>query len=105
MTNQPTATPGQINFGFLDPYSLVHGFVGVFAAAVGLRLGWTLVLAVGWEIAEHLLKELVPSIFPHVTQDTWQNSAGDVVATMLGWGVARLVHARVHGTIHDDARS
>ena len=47
----------------------------------------------------------MPSIFPHVTQDTWQNSAGDVVATMLGWGVARLVHARVHGTIHDDARS
>ncbi len=29
---------------------------------------------------------------------------GDVLATMLGWGLARAVHARLHGTIHHDAR-
>src|SRR5262245_28641259 len=104
MTGQRTATSGEINFGFVDPYTLVHGVIGVIAAALGLRLVGTLALAIGWEIAEHLLKQLVPSVFPHVTQDTWLNSAGDVVATMLGWGLARLVHARLHGTIHQDPR-
>ena len=104
MTRQRTATSGEINFGFLDPYALVHGVIGVIAAAIGLRLWGTLALAVGWEIAEHLLKEIVPSVFPHVTQDTLQNSAGDVLATMLGWGLARAIHARLHGTVHRDAR-
>ncbi len=104
MRGQRTATSGEVNFGFLDPYSLVHGFIGIIAAALGLRFAGTLALAVGWELAEHLLKQLVPSVFPHVTQDTLQNSCGDVLATMLGWGLARAVHARLHGTIHHDAR-
>ena len=104
MTGQRTASSGEINFGFVDPYTLVHGLIGVIAAALGLRFGGTLALAVGWEIAEHLLKQLVPSVFPHVTQDTLWNSCGDVLATMLGWGLARVIHARLHGTVHHDAR-
>jgi hypothetical protein len=103
MRGQRTATSGEINFGFVDPYTLVHGLVGVVAAAVGLRFVGMLALAIGWEIAEHLLKLVVPSVFPHVTQDTFQNSCGDVLATMLGWGLARLLHSLLHGTIHDDA--
>jgi hypothetical protein len=103
MTAQRTASSGEVNFGFIDPYTLVHGLIGVIAAAIGLRLGGMLALAVGWEIAEHLLKQLIPSVFPHVTQDTLQNSCGDVLATMFGWGLARGVHALVHRT-HDGAR-
>ena len=41
-----------------------------------------------------LLKQIVLSIFPHVTQDTLANSCGDVLATMLGWGLARAVRTR-----------
>jgi hypothetical protein len=104
MRGQRTATSGEINFGFIDPYTLVHGFVGVVAAAIGLRFFGMLALAVGWEIAEHLLKQLIPSVFPHVTQDTFRNSCGDVLATIVGWALARAVHARLHGTVHDDPR-
>ena len=103
MRGQRTATSGEINFGFVDPYTLVHGLVGVVAAAIGLRFVWMMAVAIGWEIAEHLLKLLVPSVFPHVTQDTFLNSCGDVLATMLGWVIARGVHALLHGTVHDDA--
>jgi hypothetical protein len=92
MVEQRTAGPGEINHALFDPYSLVHGLVGVVAAIV-LRLGLvaTLAIAVGWEFAEHVLKDLVPRAFPHPTQDTWQNSAGDVISTMIGWAVARAV--------------
>src|SRR5262245_21545889 len=100
MRGQRTATSGEVNFGWVDPYTFIHGLIGVIAAAVGLRFGAVLGLAVGWEIAEHLLKVLIPSVFPHVTQDTWQNSCGDVLATTIGWGLARAVHGRLHGTVH-----
>jgi hypothetical protein len=103
MRGQRTATSGEINFGLVDPYTLVHGLVGVVAAAIGLRFVGMLTLAIGWEIVEHVLKLLIPSVFPHVTQDTFQNSCGDVLATTLGWGLARAVHALLHGTVHDDA--
>jgi hypothetical protein len=98
MGRQRTAGPGEINHAFFDPYSLVHGLVGVFAAVV-LRFGFlaTLALAVGWEVVEHLLKNIVPGIFPHPTQDTFANSAGDVIATMLGWLLVRVVRATRSG--------
>ena len=90
MVEQRRAGPGEINHAFIDPYSLVHGVVGVVAALV-LRVGlWaTLAIADGWELAEHILKNLIPQVFPHPTQDTGMNSAGDVISTMVGWTVAR----------------
>jgi hypothetical protein len=103
MIGQRTATSGEINYGLVDPYTIVHGVVGVIAAAIGLRLRGTLILAIGWELAEHLFKQLVPSIFPHATQDTLLNSCGDVLATLAGWALARAIHARIHGTVHRDA--
>jgi hypothetical protein len=30
-------------------------------------------------------------MFPHATQDTLTNSAGDVLATLIGWGMTRAV--------------
>ena len=89
MAAQPLAGPGEINHGFVDPYSLVHGLVGVATAALGLGLWSTLALAVSWEVAEHLLKNLIPTAFPHPTQDTLANSAGDILATLVGWAMTR----------------
>jgi hypothetical protein len=95
MGAQRTAGPGEINHAFLDPYSLVHGFVGVVAVLVfGFGFWTTLGIAVSWELVEHVLKDLVPTVFPHPTQDTVANSAGDILSTMLGWSLARALRAR-----------
>jgi hypothetical protein len=91
MAAQPLAGPGEINHGFVDPWTLVHGLVGVVAAALGFGLWSTLALAISWEVAEHLLKNLIPTMFPHPTQDSLANSAGDILATMLGWVMTRAV--------------
>ena len=79
----------------MDPYSLVHGLVGV-ASAVVLGLGFlpTLVIAVSWEFIEHLAKNLVPQFFPHPSQDTIANAVGDVLSTMVGWSIATAVRMR-----------
>ena len=89
MGQQRLAGPGEINHGFVDPWTLVHGLVGVVAAGLGFGLWSTLALAISWEVAEHLLKNLIPAMFPHPTQDTLANSAGDILATMVGWGMTR----------------
>lgn len=81
--------PAQINHAVFDPWSLVHGLVGVVMAALGYGLLPTLILAVGWEVAEHVLKNLVPGIFPHASQDSLANSLGDVLSSVVGWGLAR----------------
>jgi hypothetical protein len=91
MVPQRLAGPGEINHGFVDPWTLVHGLVGVAAAVLGFGLWSTLALAISWEVAEHLLKNLVPTMFPHPTQDTLANSAGDILATMVGWAMTRAV--------------
>ena len=90
MVAERTAGPGEINHAFVDPCSLVHGLVGV-VAMLGLGLGFwaTLGIAVSWELVEHGLKNLVPGLFPHPTQDTIANSLGDVLSTMIGWSLAR----------------
>jgi hypothetical protein len=80
--------PGAINRALFDPYSLVHGLVGVVLAALGFRLIPMLLVAVGWEVVEHVLKNVIPSAFPHPSQDTLANSAGDVLSTVIGWAAA-----------------
>jgi hypothetical protein len=91
---QRIAGPGEINHAFLDAYSLVHALVGVVTATLGLSLAPTLLIAVGWEFAEHLLKNLIPAVFPHPTQDTLANSVGDVLSTALGWTLLTALRAR-----------
>jgi hypothetical protein len=74
---------------------MVHGAVGIVAVlAFGLGFWTTLGIAVSWELIEHGLKNLVPALFPHPTQDTIANSVGDVLSTMLGWSLARALRAR-----------
>jgi hypothetical protein len=91
---QRVAAPGELNHGFLDPYSLVHVLVGVVIALFGLGFVAAIAIAVGWELAEHVLKNLAPAAFPHPTQDTLANSAGDVLSTAFGWIVAAALRSR-----------
>lgn len=98
MTAERTARPGEINYALLDPYSLVHGLVGVLAVVVlGLGFWPMLAIAVSWEVLERILKDVVPAIFPHPTQDTLANSIGDVLSALAGWSLARVVRARIPG--------
>jgi hypothetical protein len=85
---QRTAGPGEINHAFVDPYSVAHAAVGLLLGLLGVGLGPLLAIAVGWEVAEHVLKDLIPAIFPHPTQDTLANSTGDVLSALLGWAIA-----------------
>jgi hypothetical protein len=94
MAEQRTALPGEINHGFVDLWSVVHGLVGVGAVVLGLGFWPTLAIAVSWEFVEHLLKDLIPAMFPHATQDTLTNAVGDVLSTMLGWFIARVYRMR-----------
>jgi len=88
---QRTALPGEINYPPVDRYSLAHGFIGVALGLAGFGFWQTVGIAVGWEILEHVLKNLVPAVFAYPSQDTLVNSFGDVISTMLGWAVATAV--------------
>jgi hypothetical protein len=83
-----TAGPGEINYAPLDRYSLFHGLVGVAAGLIGLGFWQTFAIAVAWEVVEHILKNIVPSLFAYPSQDTLVNSIGDVLSCMVGWSLA-----------------
>jgi hypothetical protein len=87
--HQRTARSGELNYAFVDPYSLAHALIGALLGLAGLRLGALLAIAIGWELVEHVFKTLVPAAFPHPTQDTLANSAGDVLSALVGWAIAR----------------
>lgn len=84
------AKPGEVNYGFVDRFTLVHFGIGLVYGLLHLHLGWALLLAIGWELVENILKARVAWIFPHATADTWKNSLGDVLAVMSGWALMAL---------------
>jgi len=86
---QPVAEPGQINHALFDTYSLAHAAVGLILSVLGASFGTMLFITVGWELAERLLKDLVPFMFPHPTQDTLANSVGDVASALAAWYLYR----------------
>jgi hypothetical protein len=97
---QPTAAPGDVNHALLDSFSLVHVAAGVVFGALGLPFVPMLVLAFGWEIAEHLLKDCIPGAFVHPTQDTLLNAAGDIVVALLGWALGRAARLSARNVRH-----
>ena len=94
MMPQPVAAPGQINHGFLDPYSLVHAAVGLLLSMLGFGIGEMLLITFGWELAERAFKDLLPAIFPHPTQDTLATSLGDILSALGAWYVYRRAAGR-----------
>lgn len=87
----PAARPGQVNFHFVDRYTVAH-----FAAGIGLgvmRLNWwqAALFAVGWEIIETPLKRAVPKAFPYSSEDTLANATGDALGMFAGWATWKLI--------------
>ena len=95
---QPTAGPGSVNHYIVDLFSLVHMGAGLAFGAIGLGFFPMLILAVGWEVAEHVMKDCIPRVFVHPTQDTLINAFGDVLVTMIGWGIGHAARVHVRST-------
>lgn len=85
------ARPGQVNGSLLDRFTLVHFAAGVLVGAAGVPWWGVLMLGIGWELVENPAKAVVPELFPNPTFDTATNAIGDLVAFVLGAGVARFV--------------
>ena len=83
----PPAKKDEVNYPLIDRFTLVHFIIGVGYGLLGLGFGWTLFLAIAWELIENPLKVHLPFIFPHGTADTLQNSVGDSLAVILGWAL------------------
>ena len=81
------ALPGEINYHWIDRFTLVHLAIGVLYGWLGLEWWWMAALAVGWELLENPMKAYLPWIFPHASKDTWRNSVGDCLAVASGWAL------------------
>jgi hypothetical protein len=77
-----------MNQTFVDAMSLVHIVVGIGFGLFRIRLWQTLLVAVAWEVAEHLLKTRFPQKFVFPSQDSLANATGDVLCAGLGWLLA-----------------
>ena len=62
--HQRTAHTGELNYAFVDPYSLAHAAVGAIFALLGLRLGALLAIAIGWELVGARGEESGPGGIP-----------------------------------------
>jgi hypothetical protein len=89
LRSPPPARPGEVNYHFVDRFTLAHASIGVAYALLGLGFYAALALAVLWELVENPLKAYVPRLFPHATKDTLRNAVGDTLAVLAGWGVTR----------------
>ena len=72
----------------VDAMSLAHLAVGIGFGLFRVRLGVLLVVAIAWELAEHVLKIHFPRAFLFPSQDSLANAAGDVLCAALGWKLA-----------------
>ena len=82
-----SARHGEINYSFVDRFTLVHFSIGLLYGIIGLPFAIGLGLAVVWELIENPLKVYVPKVFPNATADTLRNSFGDTLAVCCGWWV------------------
>lgn len=81
--------PGGINQDPLDRYTLAHFGSGVVCGLLKVEWWQALLLSLGWDVLERILKDVAPQIWPHPSQDSLQHVAVDTAAWMLGWASAR----------------
>lgn len=81
----PPARPGEVNYPWMDRFTLIHFGIGVVYATFRLRLVSAVGLSIVWELIENPLKAYVPALFPHPSADSWKNSLSDTLAVTFGW--------------------
>lgn len=79
----------ETNVSPVDWFTLVHFAIGLWAGQwfTPAQVGTT---TIAFEIAERPAKERWPQLFPHPGQDSFANSATDVIAAWAGAQVIRL---------------
>lgn len=92
------ARKGETNSAFLDRYSLFHLAAGAILADQGASASMTLFIAAGFELTENTLKDNLPRMFPAQTHDAPINMLGDVLSTMLGWGLMQRFARKTQGS-------
>lgn len=91
MHRPPPSKPGEVNHGLVDRSTLVHAAIGAGYGLLGLGSTSVLLLALAWELVENPLKASLPGLFPHATADTLRNALGDLCATLLLFGLVRVL--------------
>ena len=84
-----TAKPGEINHATFDRFTIGHAAIGALMGLSRVPPGWAAAVAIGWEIVERPLKNALPSMFPHSTQDTPQNAVADALAMLAAYWFIR----------------
>jgi hypothetical protein len=77
-----------MNHAFLDAMSLVHLGVGLALRLFRIPLWLAALIAVVWEVVEHVLKARWPHMFMFPSQDSLANASGDVLCCLAGWLLA-----------------
>lgn len=83
--------PGEVNYGLLDRFTIVHFGIGVGYGLLGVDGATATALGAAWELVENPLKAGLPRLFPHATRDTLRNAFGDIVAVSAGCVIVRLI--------------
>jgi len=79
------AKPGELNHALVDRWTFIHLSAGMAMAGLGVSPLGMLFVAVAWEtLVEPRLKRRFPEAFLPATQDSFQNSIGDVAANVVG---------------------
>lgn len=84
-------TADRVNVDLFDRYSFVHAAFGAVMGYLGVPAPVALGISIAWEVAENPLKDALPDVFPNASHDTPLNATGDVISTMAGYALGRLV--------------
>lgn len=87
-----------INRTAVDRFTILHfisGFVyySITARWIPMIANYPMIilLSVGWEIWEPMLKDWNPDVFPNPSKDSEINKVFDVLATVMGYAVAKAI--------------
>ena len=82
-----------INSDVVDRFTIAHFGVGGALGALDVPFLAAAAAAIGWELLEVKLKESMPEVFPHPSQDSIPNATADVLAWCAGWWFIQKVWA------------
>lgn len=83
--------PQDRNQELLDAWTAAHFGMGALMGGIGLGLGGTLVVVLGWELYEAFGRGYDLPWFEGSPMDAPRNYATDVAAALAGWGAANAI--------------
>lgn len=78
-----------VNKNIVDRYTYGHFGVGMFIGAWNAPEWLAVLIAVGYEIIEHPIKQKLSNIFPTKTDESFKNAAMDAVTMYAGYKIVK----------------